>query len=39
LEEVLGLSHRVMVMSRGEARGVLPRAEVDSSKVMELAVI
>ena len=39
LEEVLGLSHRVMVMSRGEARGTLPRAEVDSSKVMELAVI
>ena len=39
LEEVLGLSHRVMVMSRGEARGVLPRAEVDSTKVMELAVI
>jgi ribose transport system ATP-binding protein len=39
LEEVLGLSHRVMVMSRGEVRGTLPRAEVDGSKVMELAVI
>ena len=39
LEEVLGLSHRVMVMSRGEARGTLPRDEVDGAKVMELAVI
>jgi ribose transport system ATP-binding protein len=38
LEEVLGLSHRVMVMSRGEARGVLNRSEVDGAKVMELAV-
>jgi ribose transport system ATP-binding protein len=39
LEEVLGLSHRVMVMSRGEVRGVLHRSEVDGSKVMELAVV
>jgi ribose transport system ATP-binding protein len=39
LEEVLGLSHRVMVMSRGEARGVLHRSDVDGSKVMELAVV
>lgn len=38
LEEVLGLSHRVMVMSRGEARGTLNRSELDGSKVMELAV-
>jgi ribose transport system ATP-binding protein len=39
LEEVLGLSHRVMVMSRGEARGTLPRAVIDGPKVMELAVL
>ncbi len=39
LEEVLGLSHRVMVLSRGEARGTLRRSEVDGLKVMELAVV
>jgi ribose transport system ATP-binding protein len=39
LEEVLGLSHRVMVMSRGEARGTLHRSEADGSKVMERAVV
>jgi ribose transport system ATP-binding protein len=38
LDEVLGLSHRVVVLSRGEARGVLPRAEATSERVMELAV-
>ncbi len=39
LEEVLGLSHRVMVMSRGEMRGILHRSEVNSAKVMALAVL
>lgn len=39
LEEVLGLSHRVMVMSRGEVRGTLRRSEIDGAKVMELAVV
>jgi ribose transport system ATP-binding protein len=37
LEEVLGLSHRVMVLSRGEQRGVLERGEVTDHAVMELA--
>lgn len=37
LEEVLGLSHRVMVLSRGEQRGILEREEADNIKVMELA--
>ena len=38
LDEVLGLSHRVIVLARGESRGVLPRAEANSHRVMELAV-
>jgi ribose transport system ATP-binding protein len=38
LEEVLGLSHRVTVLSRGEIRGELPRAEATGDRVMELAV-
>ena len=37
LEEVLGLSHRVMVLSRGRQRGILDRAEANSVSVMELA--
>jgi ribose transport system ATP-binding protein len=36
LEEVLGLSHRVMVLSRGEQRGILDDAT--DHAVMELAV-
>lgn len=38
LEEVLGLSHRVIVLSRGEIRGELSRAEASGDRVMELAV-
>ena len=38
LDEVLGLSHRVMVLARGEARGILPRGEATGPRVMELAV-
>lgn len=38
LEEVLGLSHRVLVMSGGRQRKILPRNEVTSQAVMELAV-
>ena len=38
LEEVLGLAHRVMVMSRGRQRGVLSREEATPQRVMELAV-
>ena len=37
LEEVLGLSHRVMVLSRGRSRGILERHEATSATVMELA--
>jgi len=38
LDEVLGLSHRVMVLARGETRGILPQAEATGPRVMELAV-
>ncbi len=38
LEEVLGLSHRILVMSSGRQRGILPRAQADARSVMELAV-
>jgi len=37
LEEVLGLSHRVMVLSRGHQRGILDRGEANNVAVMELA--
>jgi ribose transport system ATP-binding protein len=37
LEEVLGLSHRVMVLSRGEQRGLLAGAEATDHAIMELA--
>ena len=37
LNEVLGLSHRVLVMSAGRQREILPRSEVTSEAVMELA--
>lgn len=38
LEEVLGLSHRIMVMSSGSQRGILSRTEANARSVMELAV-
>ena len=38
LEEVLGLSHRVMVLARGRTRGILPQAEATGTRVMEMAV-
>jgi len=37
LEEVLGLSHRVLVLSRGEQRGVLAGAEATDHAIIELA--
>lgn len=37
LEEVLGMSDRVMVMSRGRSAGILPIAEADQERVMALA--
>ena len=38
LEEVLGLSHRVLVMSGGRQRGILSRADASPHAVMALAV-
>lgn len=38
LEEVLGLSHRIMVLSRGIAKGILEDECANSHNVMELAV-
>ncbi len=38
LEEVLGLSHRVLVMSGGRQRDILPREQATSENVMHLAV-
>jgi ribose transport system ATP-binding protein len=37
LDEVLGLSHRVMVLSRGRNRGILDRKAAGRVEVMELA--
>ena len=37
LEEVLGMSDRVMVMSRGHSAGTLPIAEANQERVMALA--
>jgi ribose transport system ATP-binding protein len=37
LDEVLGLSHRVMVLSRGSNRGILNREQAGRVAVMELA--
>ena len=38
LEEVLGLSHRILVMSGGRQRGILSREEATPQRVMALAV-
>lgn len=37
LDEVFGLSHRVMVLSRGRNRGILDREAIGRVEVMELA--
>jgi ribose transport system ATP-binding protein len=37
LEEVLGLSHRVMVLARGRSQGILPRGEASNVAIMERA--
>ncbi|RMW13747.1 Ribose ABC transporter ATP-binding protein [Pseudomonas syringae pv. tagetis] len=37
LDEVLGLSHRVMVMSRGRQMGILERGAATPVTVMEMA--
>ena len=38
LEEVLGLSHRILVMSEGRQRGILSREDASPETVMSLAV-
>jgi ribose transport system ATP-binding protein len=38
LEEVLGLSHRVLVLARGQQKGILNRSEATDVAVMHLAV-
>lgn len=38
LDEVLGLSHRVLVLARGRQRGVLDRSQASDVAVMHLAV-
>ncbi|MFD5276996.1 sugar ABC transporter ATP-binding protein [Pseudarthrobacter sp. NPDC058362] len=38
LDEVLGLSHRVLVMSQGRQKGILRRGEATPESVMSLAV-
>lgn len=38
LPEVLGLSHRVLVLSRGKVTGILPREEATQERAMALAV-
>jgi ribose transport system ATP-binding protein len=37
LEEVLGVSHRIMVMAHGRQAGILDRSEASTVSVMELA--
>ena len=37
LEEVLGLSHRVMVLARGRSQGILPRSQASNVAIMERA--
>ena len=39
LEEVLGVSNRVMVMAQGQQAGILDRSEANDVSVMELATI
>jgi ribose transport system ATP-binding protein len=37
LEEVIGLSHRVLVLARGRPQGILPRGEATNVAIMERA--
>ncbi len=37
LEEVLGLSHRVLVLARGRSQGILPRGRASNVAIMERA--
>ena len=37
LEEVLGVSNRILVLAQGRQRGILDRGEANNVSVMELA--
>ena len=37
LEEVMGLSHRVLVLARGRPQGILPRGQASNVAIMERA--
>ena len=37
LEEVMGLSHRVLVLARGRSQGILPRGQASNVAIMERA--
>jgi ribose transport system ATP-binding protein len=37
LEEVIGLAHRVLVLSRGQQKGILDSAEATNVAIMHLA--
>ena len=39
LEEVLGVSHRIMVMAQGKQAGILDRGDANDVSVMELATL
>lgn len=39
LDEVLGLSHRVLVLARGEHQGTVPREEATPERIMALATV
>ncbi|MGL4197726.1 MAG: sugar ABC transporter ATP-binding protein, partial [Allorhizobium sp.] len=39
LEEVLGVSNRIMVMAQGKQAGILDRTDANDVSVMELATI
>lgn len=39
LDEVIGLSHRIMVLARGMDQGVLDREDVTAEKIMALATV
>jgi ribose transport system ATP-binding protein len=37
LEEVLGLSHRILVLSRGRQKGILNTGDTNQVAIMDLA--
>ena len=38
MEEILGMSDRIMVMHEGSIEGILERSEASQEKIMSLAV-